>query len=226
MQLSQPYGNCSELLLPTAYLPSLEYMMYVIGTKTAVIELYETWPKQTWRNRCSIMTANGKLDLVIPVSRPDGKCTITKDVCISKHEQWHKKHWRAISAAYKNAPFFMHYSDLLEPFYTNPPAGKLWHFNKQLLQNLLSAIGIHTKLKETTAYEKEASIPDLRQEMTPKTHRRLRPVADQWPVYYQVFSEKHGFKPNLSIIDLLFNMGPDSKSYLETAEKLHQLKDG
>ncbi len=174
------------------------------------------------------MTANGVLDLVIPVAKPRGNITITKEVYISDHEPWHKRHWRAICAAYKNAPFFMHYSDLLEPFYNAPQKGRIWQFNKQMLQKLLSEIAIDTKLTETTAYEKEVACPDLREEMTPKLHRRRQHVADQWPAYYQVFRDKHGFRPNLSIIDLLFHLGPDTKSYLEKAAELnqHQLSDG
>ncbi len=206
----------------------MEYMLHLVRADTARIELHETWPKQTWRNRCSIMTANGVLDLVIPVTKPFGKNTITKKVDISDHEPWHKRHWRAICAAYKNAPFFMHYGDLLEPFYASPPKGRIWQFNKKLLQKLLSEIAIDTKLTETTEYEKEVACPDLREEMTPKLHRRRQPVADQWPAYYQVFSHKHGFRPNLSIIDLLFHLGPDTKSYLEKAAERnqHQLRDG
>ncbi len=122
----------------------------------------------------------------------------------------------------------MYYSDLLEPFFSAPPAGTLWQFNKQLLQALLHETGIDTKLSETTAYAKEISYPDLREDMTPKLHRRRHPVADQWPVYYQIFSHEHGFIPNLSIIDLLFHVGPDTKAYLEGAARLnqHQLRDG
>ncbi len=174
------------------------------------------------------MTANGLLDLVIPVSKPQGNRTITRDVYISEHGPWHKRHWRAISAAYKNAPFFMYYSDLLEPFYASPPAGKLWQFNKQLLEKLLNETGIDTKFTETRAYKKVVSFHDLREDMTPKLHRRRHPLADQWPAYYQVFMDKHGFKSNLSIIDLLFHVGPDTKSYLEEAARLnhHQLRDG
>lgn len=228
MSASTHTGTCHELYLPTAYLPPLEYMLYLFRARIVRIELHETWPKQTWRNRCSIMTANGLLDLVVPVSKPSGNSTITRDVDISDHESWHKRHWRAICAAYKNAPFFMYYSDLLEPFYTAPPSGKIWQFNKKLMQTLLDEIAIETKHTETTAFKKEIDCPDLREELTPKLHRRRHPAADQWPAYYQVFSDVHGFKPNLSIIDLLFHVGPDTKSYLEKAAEMnqHQLRLG
>ena len=228
MSTSSQNVKYPELYLPTAYLPPLEYMLHLVRAETAWIELFETWPKQTWRNRCSILTANGLLDLVVPVSKPLGNSTMTKDVVISDHEPWHKRHWRAISAAYKNAPYFLYYGDLLEPFYAAPPAGKIWLFNKQLLERLLNETGIKTTLRETAVYKKEVACPDLREDMTPKLHRRRHPIATQWPPYYQVFSDKHGFQSNLSILDLLFHLGPDTKAYLEEAASLnrYQLREG
>lgn len=217
--MTSPTKKHKQLLLPTAGMPPLEYFLYLISAEVAWVELHETYPKQTWRNRSTIMTANGPLDLVIPVSRPDGNQTITRDVVISDHEKWHKAHWRAISSAYKSTPYFLFYGDLLEPFFKTPPQGPLWEFNKKLLGSLLSAIGISTEMRETTSYKKIVTCLDLRDEMTPKLHRRRQPVPREWPEYYQVFSDRHGFIPNMSIIDLLFHLGPDTKSYLHEAAR-------
>ena len=93
------------LLLSSAYFPTVEYIALLVKYKGALIELFETYPKQTWRNRCRIMTANGTQDLTVPVKKPLGNKTITSEVSIYNQENWHLKHIRAIHSAYSSSPY-------------------------------------------------------------------------------------------------------------------------
>ncbi len=204
-----------SVLLPTAYMPPLEYFVVLLQYQSGYVELHETWVRQSWRNRCQISSANGPLNLILPVSRPNGNHTKTKDVLISNHQDWQKQHWQSIRSAYGNAPFYFYYKDLLEPFYLEKPEKYLWKFNHNLLKSILSEIQLTVELVFTTAFVKEpATMTDLRSELTPKSHRRKLLPLKTWKGYYQVFEDRHGFIPNLSIIDLLFHLGPDSRSYL------------
>ncbi len=105
------------ILLSTAYLPPVEYMALLLKYGNAIIEKEETYPKQTYRNRCSILTANGILNLSIPVSKPNGNNTKTKDISIINSSTWYTNHWRAMSSAYSGSPFFLYYKDYLQKFF-------------------------------------------------------------------------------------------------------------
>ncbi len=205
----------STPLMSTAYLPPLDYMGCLASASKAIIELHETYPKQTWRNRCRILTANGPLDLSIPVHRPSGSLTRTKDVLISSHDDWQVRHWRAIFTAYGNAPFFLFYKELIAPFFSERLEGPLWIFNKRLMALLLRELNLDVCLTETASYVKQPhGLHDLRSVFSPKSPAGADFLATTMPPYYQVFSDKHGFVPNLSILDLLFHLGPESGGYL------------
>ncbi len=99
------------VLLTTAYFPPVGYMAEVLRADTVVIEVHETYPKQTCRNHCVIQGPNGRQTLSIPVTRINGNHTKTRDILISTHEPWQKTHWRSIQTAYNNSPFFLYYLD-------------------------------------------------------------------------------------------------------------------
>lgn len=203
-------------LLPTAYLPPIQWFVYLLAADRVFIEQLETYPKQTFRNRCEIATANGRLALTIPVIKVHGNHTKTKDIAIAYHQNWQLLHWRALTAAYANSPYFMYYQDDLAPFFSEK-FENLMDFNLALIKNILELIGIEKVIEHTTAYEfSPGGRLDLRGEITPKKTFGQFPL----PCYYQVFQEKCGFISGLSIIDLLFNMGPATAEVLNrTADK-------
>jgi hypothetical protein len=203
-------SNLHSILLSTAYLPPVEYFYYLLKSKHIIIEQFETYPKQTYRNRATILSGNGKLSLSVPVKRKDGNHTLTKDIVLFNEEKWQLKHWRAIQAAYSASPFFLYYADELEVFFTKKHA-HLIDFNLKLTQVLCQIIGFHPEITLTTSFTKNAGNRiDLRNAISPKQRATLR----DFPVYTQVFSDRNKFVPNLSIIDLIFNLGPETLSYL------------
>ncbi len=201
-------------LFSTAYLLPVEYFVYMLLSDNVCIEAQETYPRQTYRNRCYIYGSNGIESLNIPVIKPYGERSKTKDVLISYEQKWQRNHWRAICAAYRNSPFFIYYQDFLEPFYQKQ-IGKLLDFNFFLLDALFSEIGIEKSVCFTTVFEKKITCAtDLRTIISPKSKDRGQFQPLKFPHYNQVFAHKYGFIANLSIIDLLFNKGPDTKDYL------------
>jgi len=215
-------------LFSTAYLPPVEYFVFMLLSDNVLIEAHETYPKQTYRNRCYIYSCNGVESLHIPIIKPKGKHSKTNEVLISYKQHWQRNHWRAICTAYRNAPFFIYYQDFLEPFYKKQTE-KLLDFNYALLNALLSEIGMDKSIGFTGNFEKNVTDSvDFRTTISPKSKNRSSSLTVTMPVYQQVFDQRYGFIPNLSIIDLLFNKGPDTLEYLmECSRKLDisSLKD-
>jgi hypothetical protein len=205
-----------QILLSTAYLPAISYMATVKLSEKAEIEIHETYPKQTWRNRCRILTSNGPYDLSIPVVRPDGNHTKMSDILISHHAPWQKTHWQTILSAYAKAPYFMYYRDALEVLFQKRFDGKLIDWNQVLMSTLFPHFKIKTQLLNTEKFSKtENNHPDLRHFFSPKPGSPRFQSAGVFPEYIQVFSDKTDFVKDLSCIDLLFNLGPDASRYLE-----------
>ena len=197
-------------LISTAYLPTVRYMSVLAKYGAATIEQYETFPKQTFRNRTTIATGNGLMMLNVPVSRPSGNHSTTAEMVVSYHEPWNIRHWRAIVSAYNAAPYFLYYKDELEEILMHRYE-HLLQLNEALLNYLLKRLKITCQLEYTQSFIKEAaSYIDLRESLTAKKDD----PSITYPPYSQVFESRHGFLPNLSVIDLLFNLGPEAKSYL------------
>ncbi len=207
-----------NVLLSSAYLPPLHYFCKIFHYKNVLVEQHCNYVKQTYRNRCNIAAGNGLMPLSIPVERSGVKC-LTRDVRISDHDNWRKLHWQAIVSAYNNTPFFEYYRDDFEPFYTRR-IDFLFDFNQQQLQLLLQLLDIETEVGFTSVYQKETdeTVADFREKIHPKID--FSSDTDFTPVpYYQVFQAQNGFIPNLSIIDLLFNCGPESVLILRDSHK-------
>lgn len=209
-------GSGRAVLISTAYCPPVAWMAVVLHHKHAAIEVYETYPRQTWRNRCRIMTANGLLDLIIPVTKPHGNYTLTRDVVVSDHTSWQRHHWRSIVSAYQRAPYFIYYASLLESIYQKKFTGKLVDWNRRLFDLLNDELELDISLTDTSSYTKQENNKlDFREILSPKRNWPDSGKSYIWPSYQQVFSNKHGFAGNLGAIDLMFNLGPDTKTYLE-----------
>lgn len=200
------------LLLSTAYLPPVSWIRAALSAEKVLIEAHETYPKQTYRNRCRILAANGVLPLSIPVSKVDGKNTRTKDIEVFYDEAWQRLHWRSIDAAYSNSPFYLYYKDELERFYQKKYRFLL-DLNMEITQTIFSMLGKSIDIELTSAFDHSpVEMEDLRNSISPK----LFIDEFQFPRYPQVFEERFGFQADLSIIDLLFNEGPATLNSIGT----------
>lgn len=194
-------------LLPTAYLAPISY--YAILLKLdCTIEHYEYFVKQSIRNRCEIYGANGKLRLTIPKQHKGSSKTKINKIKISYNETWQREHWRSIVSAYNSSPFFEYYKDLLKPFFEMKDV-YLITFNTKLQELIFKLLQVKIKYKSSKKYIPTGKFKDLRSHTF--SDKKI-------PKYNQVFLEKHGFIPNLSILDLLFNLGPESREYLNNME--------
>ncbi|MDR0413354.1 MAG: WbqC family protein [Dysgonamonadaceae bacterium] len=202
------------VLFTTAYLAPVEYYIYLHRAERPVIEKADHYVKQTYRNRCRIAAANGVQTLSIPVVKPDTPKAYTRDIRIAGHANWTHLHWNAIVSAYNSTPFFEYYRDDFSPFYEKR-YDYLFDFNEQLRELVCSCLEIYPDISYSSSYEinPAAGETDLREAIHPKKESRIR----HFEPYYQVFESRYGFQPNLSIIDLLFNMGPEAIRFLEKA---------
>lgn len=196
-----------EILIPSSYLGPIQQYAWMLRADTTYVEQYDHYQKQTFRNRCIIAAADGALPLTIPVEKYDGSKCPMKDIRISDHGNWRHLHWNALVSAYQATPFFEYYQDEFRPFYEKK-FEFLIDFNEALDAKIFELIDLHPVIKRTIAYGEPAAEVDLRSAITPK-HPREDSIFIPQP-YYQVFQQKYGFLPNLSIVDLLFNMGPES----------------
>lgn len=200
-------------LLSIAYFPPISWMAVALQAGRITLEIHETYPKQTFRNRCVIATASGLLNLTVPVKRINGNHTKTVDIQIDNSKNWQLLHWRSINTAYNKSPYFLYYRDVIEPLFFKKYK-YLVDFNRELLQSILNMLKINTiEILYTHKYEFEPGYADLRNSFHPKYPNR--DINCNFPRYIQVFEEAHGFLPDLSIMDLLFNMGPDALHYLK-----------
>lgn len=196
-------------LLSTAYFPPIEYMHYVLSENQVCIEAHENFIKQTYRNRCTIVSANGSLDLTVPLINEGNKTLITEKK-ISYSESWQTKHWRAIESTYNNSPYFEYFEDEIKSVVLKEHEF-LFELNKQSLQSILDILRVKVDITYTTEYKNTVeNSNDLRSYISPKEKSR-----NDLPAYYQPFSERNGFIANASMLDLLFNEGLGALSYLK-----------
>ncbi len=191
----------NNILLSTAYLPDLTVLSKVLNADEIYIEKHEHFVKQTNRNRCDILTSNGKLTLSIPLLKSAEKELICNKG-ISYAENWQQQHWRSITSAYKSSPYFEFFEHEFSPFYTTKYE-LLIDFNTQLLLTILNILRIKKEIKFTTAFDLHpTNCLDLRE-----YDQSLLNASSHKNPYYQVFSDKFDFTPKLSCIDALFNIG-------------------
>jgi hypothetical protein len=200
----------STLLLSTAYFPPVNYFALISGFSIFIIEKHENYSKQSYRNRCNILSANGVLPLVIPVKRNRGGSTIITDVRCDNSYNWQRQHRISIESAYRSAPFYEYYIDEIMPFFESPYSF-LIDLNSEILLTILGILQLPAEIRYTDHYQKtpEGEIQDAR-DIHPK--KKEYGTVREYP---QVFGDKFGFVPGLSIIDLIFNMGPDARRILD-----------
>lgn len=208
-----------QILLSSAYLPPVQYFAHLQSAEQVWIEQYDHYQKQTYRNRCVIAAPDGPLSLTVPIEKPNTQKAFMRDIRISDHGNWRHLHWNAIESAYNHTPFFEYYKDDFRPFYEKK-FDFLVDYNEQLCQLVCQLIDIDTSFQRTESYITEPSntIIDLRDAIHPKKEVMDDASFSAVP-YYQVFQERLGFLPNLSIIDLLFNMGPEAILVLQKSIK-------
>ena len=202
--------------LSSAYLAPVEYYSKLLNYDKIFIEQHDHYMKQTYRNRCTIAVPDGELALSIPTVKPEGPKCPMKDIRISDHGNWRHLHWNAIESAYNSTPFFEYYKDDFRPFYEKKHEF-LTDFNEELCRLVCELIDIQPAIERTKEYKTDFAPNeiDFREAIHPKKDfHRTDPEFISQP-YYQVFEARHGFLPNLSIIDLLFNMGPESLLILQ-----------
>ena len=202
------------ILLSTAYFPPISWMAAALQSESVGIEIHETYPKQTYRNRCNIATSSGLLSLTVPVKRINGNHTKTCELKIDNSGNWQLLHWRSIITAYNKTPYFLYYRDLFEPVFFKKHE-LLVDLNREIFEKLVKAMQINTlNIAYSTEYIKCSDNLDLRNNFHPKANRHPK-IAMEIPRYMQAFEENTGFLPDLSILDLIFNLGPEALPYLK-----------
>jgi len=199
-------------LMALHYLPSIGWFTNLMKYPALRLEKCEHFVKSTGRNRCEIGHAQGRQTLTIPIFGGRGQQVEMAKVKIANDRSWQRQHWHALKTAYGKAPYFEDYAPYFKPFFEKK-FDHLWDFNLALLQLCLKLLGLQVQLNFTLDFEK-----NLAEHTTDFRGQKVLKIADQ-PLYYQGFSPQTGFLSDLSILDLLFQLGPQSRNYLQTCLK-------
>lgn len=199
------------MLLSTTFFGPVQWYQKLHRADHVLIEQHESFLKQTYRNRCLIATSQGVQALTVPVEHSTANI---QTIRISDHGNWRHQHWQAITSAYGDSPFFEYYEDDIRPFFHEHRWERLTDYNEAIRRTVCDLLDIHPNVDYTTAYlpPQASDAEDFRDAIRPK-HPPVDPDFQPKP-YYQVFAQKHGFLANLSILDLLCNMGPEGIFYL------------
>ena len=198
------------VLLSTTYFGPVQWYQKLYRSDEVQIEQWESFQKQTYRNRCLIAAPNGIQALTVPVEHTVSP--LIKDLKVSDHGNWRHLHWNALVTAYSESPFFEYYQDDIRLFFEQR-WDYLLEFNEAIRAKMCELIDIQPNVSYSLEFRTlNSQLQDFRETIRPK-HPAPDPDFTPRP-YYQVWQQKHGFLPNLSILDLLFNMGPESILYL------------
>lgn len=205
-----------NLLLNTAYFAPISYFSAISEAQNTYIEQFENFGKQSYRNRCEIMTANGVIPLTVPVAKANSK-TLVKDLKIVYVTPWQKLHFRGIESAYKNSPYYEYYIDDLMPFFEKKETFLL-DLNNAILNMMIDFLKLNSPIHLTDDYIREGNpgYTDFRNAIHPKPSKCQPGAEFQLSSYRQTFSDRFPFTPNLSILDLLFCCGPEAGEKIKT----------
>ncbi len=185
---------------PFLTFPNIGWWMQVVNTDLLILDKGEHFQKMTYRNRYRISGANNPILLTVPLVKGRNQREPMAGVRIFNEERWQVQHWRTLVSVYKRSPFFDHYHDSLRPLYEHP-FSLLTDFNVAALEWVKKQLKLPFKTEITGTYHKEYP-PEV------KDIRAADYASAHFPRYYQVFEDRIGFQPDLSILDLLFSEGP------------------
>lgn len=188
-----------DQFFPLLYFGPTAYYRMLAQQENAFLVTQDRYSKQTLRNRCSIYGANGKIQLSIPVERPHGKQTLVCESLISYAEPWQQIHWRSIKSAYGRTPYFEYFEDKFEALYQEE-IKYLYEFLEKSNQIVLDLL----KIKKPEFYLNAADV-EMQKALDSKCEVEFYPTSTP---YYQIFEDRHGFIPNLSVLDWIFQSGP------------------
>lgn len=202
------------VILSTSYFGPVSWYARYLTANTPMIEAHENYQRQSYRNRCRILGSNGVVNLIVPVEHGHRPGQPIREIQIDYRSRWQKVHQRTLMSAYRHAPYYQFYMDEIDQFWS-----RRWDFlydlNLESTIKLLNLLGLKSPVQLTSSYlNGEMEVSDLREQIHPK---KAHPDPGfQPPLYYQVFSDRHAFVPDLSIMDLLFCLGPDANAYLNS----------
>ena len=201
------------MIFPALYNGPLNYYARLVRLQEVVLEQHDNYTKQTYRNRCLILGPNGVIILSIPVRKVHGVKTRMRDIRIDYDSNWNRIHWRSLVASYASSPFFEYLSDEISPFY-HKRFEFLLDLNRQLIKTILDFMGLDIRVRYSEEFTPIQSERDIRHFIHPKKDQAAADPDFLPREYRQVFSDRLGFRANLSILDLIFNTGPESLAYL------------
>ncbi len=211
------------VILNSAYFPPIAYIATVIAEKDIIIEAWENYSKQTYRNRCMIASANGILPLVVPIKKKSHPKTPIQEIAIDYSDNWTKIQLKAIESAYRSSPFYEFYIHDFIDFFSKRYSS-LFELNLEILKRILEVLDWKVNLQLSSTYNTTYdNMLDFREVFHPKKDSIIVNKHFKFDEYYQVFKSKTGFEANLSILDLLFHLGPESESYLTRCFQHHKV---
>ncbi len=198
------------MILPTAYFPNIFYLKQILNSDFVEIDIHENFLKKTFRNRCEILSANGKLSLTVPVVKPKSGQQSMRNICIDYSTDWQKQHFKSIESAYQSSPFYEYIIDDFK-FVFEEKTTFLIDLNQKIQEVVNTYINFETHFSTTKEYQ-----PPQESEYLRRSFKPTNPHFASYPYrqYYQTFGGKFPFVPNLSVLDLLFNCGPRAKDML------------
>ncbi len=204
-------GILMNVILHPTYFPNIAHFVAIANAKHVAFEVDDNFLKQTYRNRTYIYGANGKLALNIPVIHSQKNRQKYRDVKIFNEDNWQNLHWKSLLSAYRTSPFFEYYEDELQPLF-EVKADYILDFNLKCFDVICDCLQLELEASKTEIFQKSIeNKTDYRYLVNAK-----KEASHKFEPYTQVFSNKHGHIPNLSILDLLFNEGPNTLNYLES----------